>query len=264
MATLFDFTIIKMYYHVSPEGAEHPTYETQAAQLLNPDMLKEVLRETGQPAQATSDALAASFIGTTLCKLTLIQLMIAAQYDRLIDLSPENLTYQLELHDDHAHIGFKIIEVRSTPIPNAERDAFLTEHWNRYITSFITPGVQALAASSGLKPEAIWQQFGGQLTYLKDFLSANEKREEVITKFESDSKILADLDPSLFSQKRNPYNHQPRYIDNPLSPGEKWLMHSSCCMYDRRENGVKCYTCPRMTADEREIRKCAMLETAGQ
>nr|WP_279590354.1 (2Fe-2S)-binding protein [Paenibacillus lupini] len=40
-------------------------------------------------------------------------------------------------------------------------------------------------------------------------------------------------------------------------------MHSSCCMYDRRENGTKCYTCPRMTSDEREERKSEILATAA-
>lgn len=265
MESLFDFTIVKAYYHVSPEGAELPIYETMPTTFFDTAMLEETLRVSGKDAKATSQALPASFVGTSLCKLSLIQLLFAAQYDRLIDLSPDNLIYQVELHDDHAHLGYKIKEVRSVPIPSEERDSFLNQHWNEYFTSFITPAVEAIAAASDLKPEAIWQQFGGQITYLKDFLTANDKREEVIERFLNDSKLLAEyVDPALFNQRRNPYKHTPRYIENPLNPEEQWLMQSSCCMYDRRENGTKCYTCPRMKPDEREARKIQMLATVGE
>jgi ferric iron reductase protein FhuF len=263
MESLFDFTIVKMFYHVSPEGADLPKYETPATTFFEPAVLSETLFESGKDAHATSPALPASFIGTSLCKLALIQLQFAAQYDRLIDLSPENLTYQVELHDDHGHLGYRIREVRSIAIPSEERDAFLIRHWNQYFASFITPAVEAVAAASDLKPEAIWQQFGGQIAYMKDYLIANEKREGVIEKFLNDSKQLSELDPALFNQRRNPYQHKPRYLDNPLNVEEKWLMQSSCCLYDRRENGTKCYTCPQMTPAEREERKSAMLAAAA-
>jgi ferric iron reductase protein FhuF len=263
MESLFDFTMVKMYYHVSPEGAEHPIYEISPAAFFDDEVLRETLRVSGKDAKATSLALPASFVGTSLCKLSLIQLMFAAQNDRLIDLSPDNLIYQVELHDDHAHLGYRIREVRSVPIPAEERDSFLLQHWNEYFASFITPAVEAIAATSDLKAEAIWQQFGGQISYMKDFLVANEKRKEVIEKFLNDSKLLAEhLDPALFNQRRNPYKHTPRYIENPFNPEEQWLMQSSCCMYDRRENGTKCYTCPRMKPDEREQKKSEMLANA--
>ena len=263
MEPQLDFSIVKRYYHISPEGADHPFYEIPAERLLDPDSLKTTLRTCGEVVQATSDALPASFMGTTLCKLTLIQLLFAAQHDQFIDLSPGSLIFQLEMHDDHPHIGFKINSMHTEEIPREERQAFLAERWTAAYQAFITPAVKAFAAASGLKPEAIWQQFGGQLTYLRDFLAANERREAVIGKFDQGGRWLAELDGALFEQRRNPFKHNPRYVENPFKPGEQWLLHSSCCLYDRRENGRKCYTCPRMTDDEREARKREMLSAAG-
>lgn len=124
--------------------------------------------------------------------------------------------------------------------------------------------MEAIAAASNLKAEAIWQQFGGQLSFMKEFLLANEKHEEVIGKFLNDSKQLAEyVDPTLFNQRRNPFKHSSRHVENPHNPQEKWLMQSSCCLYDRRENGTKCYTCPRMKPDEREEMKSKMLAAAA-
>ncbi|WP_173275099.1 (2Fe-2S)-binding protein [Paenibacillus sp. NEAU-GSW1] len=268
MEQLFDFTIVKMYYHVSPEGADHPIYEVAADELFNSAMLQEALRMGGATVQATSLALPASFVGTSLCKLTLIQLLFASQVDRLIDLSPDNLIFQVELHDDHAHLGYKIKELRSVPLPadgEEHRRAFLLNHWREYFSSFITPAVEALAEAAELKPDAIWQQFGGQLTYLKDFLTSYLGEGAILDKFIRDSGQLIELlEPELFRRRRNPYQHlNPRYVENPLNPDEKWLMQSSCCLYDRRENGSKCYTCPRLTAEEREARACEMIEMAA-
>ncbi|MFF2092791.1 (2Fe-2S)-binding protein [Paenibacillus sp. NPDC058174] len=266
MDTEFDFTVVKRYYHISPEGADSPIYELPAARFMNPEDLLAALHTSGQTVQAISNALPGSFIGTSLCKLGNIQLLFAAQYDRLIDLSADNLIYQIERHGDHTHLGYKIKELRSAPIPSSleQREAFWIAHWQSFFGEFITPSVEAIAAGAGLKAEAIWQQFGGQLTLLKEFLSEHEPRADVLRKFEEDSRTLAEqIEPEWFKRRRNPFVHQPRYTENPLNPEEKWQIQSSCCMYDRRENGVKCYTCPRMTAAEREEQACAMLESAG-
>lgn len=258
----FDFSVVKMYFHVSPEGAQQPIYELPASRLLEDEPLNELLSFTGRQVHAASLALPASFVGTSLCKLALIQLLFAAQYNRLIDLSLDNLVYQVEPHDDHAHLGYKIVQVRSAVIPSGEREAFLKSHWERFFAQSITPAIEKMADASGLKPDAIWQQFGGQLTYVKEFLAANEAYRPLVEQFAADGRQLAELAPDLFRRRRNPFQHKPRYVENPLNPQEHWLMQSSCCMYDQREHGVKCYTCPRMTPAEREARKQDMLAAA--
>mgnify|MGYP002398736794 CR=1 FL=1 len=264
---MFDFTIVKMYYHISPEGADHPIYEIPATGFFDPAILQEALLRSGETVQAISNALPASFIGTTLCKVSIVQLLFVSMYNQLMDMYPDNLNYQVEMHDDHAHIGYRIKEVRSVPVPiePEARKAFLLQHWEEYFTNFITPAIEVIAAAGDLKPDAIWQQFSGHLKITQDFLADYMNMPPLTEQFLADGKLLAEfLDPALFNRRRNPYYLvNPRYVENPLKPEEKWLMHSSCCMYDRRENGTKCYTCPRMTHDEREARKCEMLATAA-
>lgn len=264
MEASFDFKMVKIYYHVSPEGAEFPVYQTAATNLLQPALLREALSESGQVVQATSLALPASFMGASLCQLSLIQLLFAAAYDRLIDLSPENLVYQVERHGEHAHLGYRIREVRSAAIPSApdNRDAFMTRHWQQYFTAFVTPALERIAAAADLKAEAIWQQFGGQTSYLKNFVQTHEPRAAVVAQLLHDCERLGELPAEWFNSKRNPYPHKPRFVENPLRTDEKWMLKSSCCLYDRRVNGKMCYTCPRMTTEAREQRKCELLAAA--
>ncbi|WP_138495123.1 (2Fe-2S)-binding protein [Paenibacillus pinistramenti] len=264
MEPYFDFTFAKMYYHVSPEGAGQPLYEQPAVRMFEDQPLREMLSSYGQQVQALSLELPASFVGTSLCRLTLIQLLFAAQYDRLIDLQPDNLVYQVEKPGDYAYFGYKIKEVRSDEIPAGERSSYLARHWERYFGMFITPAIEKIAGAAGLKPDAIWQQFGGQLNFVIDFLAANEPRQEVVERFMQDSRQLKEMAPELFRRRRNPYHHPPRYVESPLNPGEKWLIQSSCCMYDRRAGGSRCYTCPQLTPAEREVRRQAMLAEAGK
>jgi ferric iron reductase protein FhuF len=264
---LFDWTVVKMYYHISPEGAEHPMYEIPATSFFDPAILQEALRLSGETVQANSKALPASFIGTSICKVSIVQLLFVSMYNRLLDMYPDNINYQVEMHDDHAHLGYKIKELRSVAVPTEldERKAFLLQHWEEYFTNFVTPAVELIAAAGDLKPDAIWQQFSGHLKMTQDFIADHMNMPQLTEQFLADGKLLAEfLDPVLFNRRRNPYYLQnPRYVENPYKLEEKWLMHSSCCMYDRRENGTKCYTCPRMTNEEREERKCEILATAA-
>ena len=264
MEATFDFTMVKKHFHVSPEGAEFPVYQTAATNLFRPALLREALSESGSVVQATSLALPASFMGISLCRLSLVQLLFAAAYNRLIDLSPENLIYQVELYNKRAYLGYRIKEVRSVAIPSVpgDRDAFMARHWQPYFTEFVTPALERIAAAADLKAEAIWQQFGGQASHLKAFIQTHEPRAEIVAQLLNDCERLGEMPAEWFNRRRNPYPHKPRYVENPLRAGESWMLKSSCCLYDRRENGKMCYTCPRMTAEAREQRKCELLAAA--
>ena len=75
----------------------------------------------------------------------------------------------------------------------------------------------------------------------------------IMERFEHHFRLLSEAVPSeAFQRKRNPFQWQVRYVDNPYQEGERWVMRSGCCQYDRREGGTKCFVCPRMTPDERE------------
>ncbi|WP_187768020.1 hypothetical protein [Paenibacillus sp. PL91] len=197
--------------------------------------------------------------------LCITNLIFAAQYNRYLDFSLHNLTYQLEHHDDHAHLGFKINELRWTDVPldEHERKTFLEQAFSSFFTDEINAIVEAVALSADVKSAMIWNQVGGQIHAVRDYVFENIKDDALLASFQQDLDVLISLPAEVFNRKRNPFVHKPRYIDNPWSPPDgKLILRSSCCMYDCRIDGEKCYTCPRMLPEEREERRKLVLAVA--
>lgn len=261
MTQPFDFSLATSYFHISPEGANNPLEEMPATDFLhNPTRLREMMETAGKPIQAYNLDLPASFFGTSLCNLCLTKLLFLTQYNKRLDLSLGNLTFQIEVHHNYLHLGYKINELLYKDVPSDNEEAFLLEDWQSFITQTITPAVESIAKVANVKSAMIWLQFGGILGMLKDYIYKNEKNDEIIERFNRHAQLLSEsLSPSLFHRTKNPFKHNIRYIDNPYQPGEQYVLRSSCCLYDCRINGEKCYVCPRLTEKEREERKAQII-----
>ena len=259
MTQELDFSLINTYYHISPEGVKHPLAEMPAIHFFEPKLLTDMLQKAGDTVQAHGLELPASFFGTSLCHLCSTKLLFLAQHNVILDLSLEHLTFQLDAHGDHAHLGYKINELHYRPIPTEDQEFILLQDWQSFIMNTVKPAVEAIAAAAGMKPTMIWHQFGGGMGMLRHFIHKNETREHVLEQFDRQFLLLSEsISAELFNLRSNPFKHMIRYADNPYQSGEKLVMHSSCCLYDRRENGKKCYTCPRMKEEERELKKAAI------
>ncbi|MBD2869732.1 (2Fe-2S)-binding protein [Paenibacillus arenilitoris] len=262
MAQEIDFTILDTFFHISPQGAEHPVFEMPATAFLDKERSRSALLLGGELVQATGMELAASFVGMSFFNLCVAKLIVAAQCNRLLDLPLTELTFQLEPHDDHAHLGFKLRELNSAALPEdgPARKRLLLDDLTAYFQEELNEAIETVAASADVKSAMIWNQFGGQIHAIRDYLPLYEQRQDVLERFERDFAMLKELPPEVFNRKRNPFIHKPRYIDDPWSPPEgKMLLRSSCCMYDCRVDGEKCYNCPRMLPEEREERRQEVL-----
>lgn len=257
-----DFTLVESFFHISPKGADHPYYELPATDFLDQAISHATLVKAGEMVQAIGMQLPASFVGTSFFHLCITNLIFSAQYNRYLDLSLHNLIYQLEKHDDHAHLGFKIKELRWTEVPTGEqeRKTFLENAFSSFFNQEINGIVEAVASSANLKSGMIWNQVGTLFLSVVEYIEENIKDQTLVDRFKSDFDVLVGLPAEVFNRKRSPFIHKPRYIDNPWSPPNgKTMIRSACCMYDCRVDGQKCYTCPRMLPEEREERRKLVL-----
>lgn len=256
MSTDIDFSLVKRYFHISLEGMEHPLVEVEGTDLLDGGKLLPVLESGGRLVRATGLELPVSFAGMTLCNLCAVSLIFIVQYNRMPDLSLSNLTFQLESHGDHAHLGFQIKEARYKDVPDKpgpEREAFIMREWEPFIRESVAPAIETIAGCAGLKPELVWGQFGAHMLRVKGMIAEMEKGEEALARLEHDYRVLTETVPAdWFNLRRNPFPHRPRFVESPYRPGEQWMIRSACCMYYCREGGEKCFNCPRLTPDERE------------
>lgn len=258
MSQELDFSLIKTYYHISPEGAEQPLFELPAAMLAKPEHAIRALEETGKLWRAIGMELPVSFTGITFFNLGLMNLWFGAQSNQFLRLPLSSLTFQLEWHNDHAHCGYKIHELDCIPIPveSEARRAALIEAWTEYIQETAIPAINAIAQAGAVRPDLIWNQFGAGIHSIRATIRKELSNPVLSDRIDADFEVIESLPAEVFKRKRNPYVHKPRYIDNPWSPPDgQYIIRSSCCMYDKRENGSKCYNCPRMLPQDRETLK---------
>ncbi|WP_168120998.1 (2Fe-2S)-binding protein [Paenibacillus sp. HB172176] len=247
-----DFSLLRAYFNVSPAGLEQPSMTLPARELLKADALNVVFEQSGTVLRATSKELPASVLGLSLYGLAASQLIVLAQYSMWVDLTVDNLEFQLQPHETYVTPGYRIRRLKFDSVPDGNfREAFLEEAWRNFFTLTVVPLVGRIAAFAGVKPQLIWNQFAGRQSQLRDYIHENEEREEILGNFEREDTLLSGLAPEWFGLRRNPFVHKPKYIENPYQEGKKMMIRSSCCLYDKRENGKKCYNCPRLTEQER-------------
>ncbi|MFC5405309.1 hypothetical protein [Cohnella soli] len=258
MGIAYDFSLAKAYLHISPEGAEHLLEEHHPNVFFDEPRLQELMRVAGTTVQAYDLKLPGSFLGTSLANLCLTKLIFLAQYGCTLDLSADRILFQIEYKEGHGHphLGYKVVEVVASEIPENGGDEFVLADWSAYISEFVTPAVEAIAKAAGFKPEAIWQQFGGIVGNLVDFAEKSPMPEAMKASLLHHVRLLSEsIPPELFHSRRNPFMSKIRYVESPYKAGEQWVMKSSCCYYDGREGGEKCFVCPKLTEEDRRIMK---------
>jgi ferric iron reductase protein FhuF len=259
-----DFSLTERFFNTSPNGLPKPIFEMPASQWHNAEMARRALEHGVPVCRAISLELPASYAGLSLLNLMLIKLLFLAQDERMLDLSLDHLVYQIQEEHDYGLVGYRIREMRWTDVPESGREAFLTEAWRTYVTKEIRPAVERIAEQAGVKPDMIWNQFGSRVAGIREYLGKLVTDPVLLARYDDHMRILTDgLTPEDFGRRRNPFIWKPRYIDDPRQEGARMMLRSSCCMYDKREGGQKCYNCPKMTPEEREARKTAMVNSQG-
>ncbi|MBD0382027.1 (2Fe-2S)-binding protein [Paenibacillus sedimenti] len=256
MEEQIDFSWVEANFRISPRGMKAPILSVPGHELLNPEIILDVLRRGQILLQATDLSYPASHTGITIFNLCLTFQLFIVRYNRVLDLSLNNLVFELENHNDHTHAGFKLTQVAWKQVPSEGRDAFIEGEWKAFVHNTIGPVIDAIAVQAKVKPDLIWNQYGARMVYYRDYITDNEPEASVREQFLRDYDLLAHrFSPDVFGRTKNPFDHEPRYIPSPYEEGKRIIIRSSCCMYYRREEGRKCFNCPLMKEEERQERR---------
>lgn len=259
-----DFTLIEEHLNISTTGSDEPAYAIAATNVMNAAAMKEFLHQGSVLLKGIGLELAVSCIGLAYFGIAAAQQYVMTQYNRILEITPDNLTIQLESHGNYASVVFKLNEWKWTELPEVNRDAAIIAAWKQLFAHTLNPLIEATASAGGLKSSLVWNQYGARMAYMKGFLGEQVTGEQAKQRLEDDLLLLTNLPAATFNlNRKNPFEHTPCYIDSPTQPGKQVMLRSSCCMYYRREEGVKCYSCPLLKEDERAERK-KVLQAAQQ
>ncbi|MDR6552573.1 (2Fe-2S)-binding protein [Paenibacillus qinlingensis] len=248
-----DFTLVEQYFHISPKGMEEPLLHIPARQLLDGPTMLGVLEKGQALLRGKGLDISASYLGLSLFNLVATSQLFLSQYNQWLVFDLDNIAFEVENHGDHAHIGYKIINLQWKEAPTEDRDLFIELEMRRVFAELISPVIAVIAEQAKVNQAMIWNQFAARMTFVRDYVLENDPRPNVREQFSADYEVVTkQLTPDVFGRKVNPFVHEPKYIDSPYQEGKKVIMRSSCCMYYRREEGQKCFNCPILKESERE------------
>ncbi|KRF03117.1 hypothetical protein ASG89_23535 [Paenibacillus sp. Soil766] len=251
--TNVDFSLVEMYFHISPKGMEEPLLHIPARQLLDGPVMLDVLQQGQTLLRGKGLDISASYLGLTLFNLVATIHLFLAQYNQWLDLELDHLALQVENHGDHSHVGYQIVNVQWKEVPTEDRDLFIELEMRKLFSTLIGPVITVVAEQAKVNQAMIWNQFAARMTFVRDYVLENDPRPHVCEQFSADYEVLTkQFTADVFGRKVNPFVHEPKYIDSPYHEGKKVLIRSSCCMYYRREEGTKCFSCPILKDSQRE------------
>ncbi|PZE22285.1 (2Fe-2S)-binding protein [Paenibacillus xerothermodurans] len=251
-----DYSLTDSLFRISANGHKEPVFEMPAAHWLLTEQAQKALAVIGEMTRSIGLDLPASLAGLSLFNLCTAKLIILARHDCFVDLSLPNLIFQVHVHNGHSYAGYRIVAPERRESREANNEQFAKSHWTEFFREHINPAIESIARTAVVDAGLIWNQFGGQLANIREYLRRQQDYIIAMDEFDRCAAVLTErLSADVFGRKKNPFAYRPRVIDNPWQPGGRMIIRSSCCMFDRRVDGQKCYNCPRLSRDERESRR---------
>ncbi|HZG58663.1 (2Fe-2S)-binding protein [Paenibacillus sp.] len=130
----------------------------------------------------------------------------------------------------------------------------------RFYREAIRPIVEAASAATGARAIDIWRLLATRLAYIEDAIterSDEETARRVRTHFRS---VATDIPGDAFGRSRNPLDVEHRFVPHPTAPGAVQRQKAACCLAYKTNHGY-CYTCPRLSDDDRARKREAIVRT---
>ncbi|MCZ8523447.1 (2Fe-2S)-binding protein [Paenibacillus sp. KR2-11] len=233
-------------------------------ELTRPEKAAELLSLYGPGIKAQEPDVAAAYFGSWLGGLCTALQHSVSFHNASFRLEPDNVTIQGYRNGSHTAFGFLLEDRETVTVPAASREAWRDSLLQSFYGLHLRPLVESVASAAGVDPGMVWSAPVTRIHYAYDHWLESARDSEHRQTVEEDFRYLLQLGGEHFGRKRNPLDVKFRYVENPKDPGEKWRLKASCCLAYRTGSGHGyCYTCPRLTAAEREEKKRAMLAAAG-
>lgn len=261
-----DYNLLENQLSVVTELKQDAIYTIPAVELSDHDKVEQFLlfyqkEIKGLDIQVAGTYLAASW--RVLC--TAVQYMIGVT-DRWLSFATENLTIQVSILNNYPRVFFVLNDSQELLWNEGNRSEWREEWVGGFYQQTIAPVFESIATVTGLPLGQVWGQIQLGIEYYVNSLRGmldNEADQQSL--MEQYSFLVKELDSSWFRLSRNPFAVKPRWIEDPRRPGEHMPMKPTCCLAYRTDTGHGyCYSCPKMTQEQREAKRAQIIAASAQ
>lgn len=260
-----DYKLLENQLSVITELKQDAIYTIPAVDLLDRDKAASFLLFYQKEIKGLDIQVAGTYLAAgwrVLCAA--VQYMLGVT-NRWLSFALGNITIQVSRVHDYPRIFFVVHDSHELLWHEGDRKEWREEWIGGFYQKTIAPVFENISAITGLPLGQVWGQIPLGIEYyvntLKETLDHETDQQALMEQY---SFLVKELDPGWFNLSRNPFAVKPRWIDNPRRPGEQMQMKPTCCLAYRTDTGHGyCYSCPKMTKEQREAKHAQILAASS-
>ncbi|WP_438447906.1 (2Fe-2S)-binding protein [Gorillibacterium sp. sgz5001074] len=253
---LIDLTFYEQNYYVTTSSAPELLYECGLEDLTRPEGAAGFVRAYAPEIKALSPDVASTYFASWLGRLGAAYLYGLWHDGVELDLRLERLSLQMCRTPRGAALSFRLNpgELQARPVVDAEWPDAVHEALSAYYSTQIRPVVEAVAAAGGVPAGSVWGLMATGLYYILDQWRGMVPDGERRNRLEELADLVVNrLEPQVFGRSRNPFQIKFRLVESLQNPEVQVRLKGSCCLAYKTDTGHGyCYTCPKISEDERE------------
>ncbi|UFJ40883.1 (2Fe-2S)-binding protein [Brevibacillus humidisoli] len=230
------------------QGKVRSPYTLTGSDLFAADQRDQILDRFKDLIEAPSRDVAASLFAKWYT-LPMAALYAMSRYQYGIDVSPERLRVRVDKWP-----YFLVEETGASVCPQEGREQWRADLLRQLFSRHVDPLYRSLAEYSGLSIHAFWAHTAYVIGYWYPLWISQTESQPVQQSLRMDYRFLTQEAPAeLFGPyDKNPLSTRFRTIEHPAEPDNQVRIRKQCCfIYKLPSVGRCCYTCPRLTEEER-------------
>ncbi|WP_310828817.1 (2Fe-2S)-binding protein [Paenibacillus pedocola] len=238
----------------APEGAR---YSFAARELTREDGMRAFIDCYRPIIKGLDDKVAASYFAGSFGNVALAVQYAISVYSAMPKVSLSDLSVHLIPAEGYWRVAFSLDTWTFSPAPAdpEQRISWRNGRLTQFYQETAAPLLSVLSNVTGLGISEIWGQLPTKFNYYIEMLAAGSNNGLMQT-IQADYRYLTDEMPAaVFQLARNPFHVKVRKVEALADPASTVQMRNRCCLYYRTEGGSYCYTCPRLTEEERAKRR---------
>jgi ferric iron reductase protein FhuF len=256
-----DFSYLEKYMFFAKEAMPNQLFRIEMTDLLDGDYAKQFIGQYGPVIKALKPEVAATYFSLWFGWFCMAMQYSISYHHAAYDFSLRNLSGELYLFNGRPRWALYLKDTQSLSVPGQDRSKWRKEVLTSFYAAEVSPLLASIAAAANIGVGQLWGQVATRLHYGYDALLRNAPDVWVRRTIEEDfASLLHELKGEIFNRKKNPFDIDFRYIDNPRKPEEPYRIKATCCLAYLTDTGHGyCYTCPRIGEEEREEKRLELV-----
>jgi hypothetical protein len=243
--------------HTQQQGNAECTIVGEA--LTEKKVMQRFLTDYGEFIEAEELPVAAAYFVSWFGDVVAGLLYSVSVHNTAPNLSLTNLQVHLIPEQGFTRIAFELSEDQLDHAPG-ERQTIDWTVWREQVFSgfykeTVSPLLLCVSEASGIQLGALWGQLPTALQNYREKLQtlfSSQGNASLLSYLaEDDAFMCNELNPEAFRRSKNPLQAKVRFLEHPLEAGKKLAIKNTCCLQYKRTNRSYCYTCPRLSKQDR-------------